>query len=303
MHQRPTGKSKDEVLPLGNCEELELKDGKLFGRPCFDPGDVFALQIYNKVENGTIRMASAGLVPLEWKLDDMSGELWLERSRLVEVSLADIGANPEALAVSLYDENEELIQLSGEYLSSIVTKPKTILNMKLIQLSADALPILGLAEGTKPEDVLAKIQEMVTLTTTQKDQIVTLSQEKESAETKATDLQVKLDAEIKLATDAKITTLVNGAKEAKKITADQVPHYEKLAAADFDSTKSILDSLATNPSLKTQTEQKAEEASERLEKLSWSELDKSGELVALKAQFPDIFARKFKAEFGREPQS
>ena len=42
-----------------------------------------------------------------------------------------------------------------------------------------------------------------------------------------------------------VKAMVAAAHQAKKITADMVPHYEKLAANDFDSTKAVLDSMPT----------------------------------------------------------
>jgi ATP-dependent protease ClpP protease subunit len=48
----------------------------------------------------------------------------------------------------------------------------------------------------------------------------------------------------KLQTD-QVKAMVAAAHQAKKITADLVPHYEKLATNDFDSTKAILDSMPT----------------------------------------------------------
>ena len=51
MHVRPKGKSKDEILPLGYWEDIQLKDGQITGVPVFDDEDEFAMKIYRKVEN------------------------------------------------------------------------------------------------------------------------------------------------------------------------------------------------------------------------------------------------------------
>ncbi|WP_143960236.1 phage protease [Litoribacter populi] len=293
MHQRPKGVSRDEILPLGNFLDLEINDGKLSGVPAFDTTDTFAVSIMNKVENGTLRMASAGLVPIEWR--NLDGKVWLWRSKMVEISLADIGCNPEALAVALYDENENLITLSQDFLTQISN------NMKLIQLSADAvLPIIGLAADAKPEEVQAKIQELVTLADTQKTTIDTLTTEKSEAEQKVTEVQEKLDTQIKLASEAKITALVDGAVTARKITADQKAHFVKLAATDFDTTKAILDGIASAPSVKEQVNQSKADNSSQYEKLSWSEMDKSGVLIQLKAENFDLFKAKYKEKFKKD---
>jgi hypothetical protein len=300
MHQRPSKENGYKTLPLGNGEEIELKDGTLYGRPCFDPSDQFAMQIYEKVENGTIRMASAGLFPIEWQLDQ-NEELWLERSKFVEFTLADLGSDPSALAVQLYDANDELITLSDDYIADLIPTLKPISNMKLIQLSADAvLPLIGLTADATPDQVLAKFKEIVTLTNTQKTEIETLTSEKTIVDGKLVTLASEVDGLKKAATTEKINGLVDGAVAARKITADQKDNYVKLANADFDSTKSLLDSMVANPSLKSAVETAKATAGAKYEKLSWDDMDKEGTLVQLKAEFPDIFFAKFKEKWGND---
>jgi len=80
MHKRPTGERTDEVLPLGYWDDIQVADGKITGVPVFDDTDPFAVKIYNKVENGTIKMAYAGLHPLEFA--ETNDEKWLEKARL-----------------------------------------------------------------------------------------------------------------------------------------------------------------------------------------------------------------------------
>lgn len=111
MHQRPTGKNRDEVLPLGFWQDLRVEpNGDITGQPVFDDTDDFAMKIYNKVENGTLKMASAGLHPQ--KFVNIDGEQWLEQSTLKEASIVDIGLNKDALAVALVDEDGGLITLA-----------------------------------------------------------------------------------------------------------------------------------------------------------------------------------------------
>ena len=172
--------------------------------------------------------------------------------------------------------------------------------MKLIQLSADVLPLIGLAEGATPEQVQEAIKGMVTLSETQKNTIVTLTSEKEAAEGKVTELGQKVKEMETLATEQKVTALVEGAITAKKITADQKDNYVKLANSDFDTTKALLDGMKSNPSVKTKIEEEKADSGAEFEKLSWDEMDKSGKLVRLKADHPEIFYAKFKAKYGTD---
>lgn len=301
MHQRPSAENNYKALPIGIGEEVELsEDGKLYGRPCFDPSDPFAMQLYEKVENGTIRMASAGLLPLSWELDS-SGDLWLETSRLIEWSIADIGSNPDALAVKLYDDNEQLINLSDEYIASVIPTPKPTEHMKLIQLSAEAvLPVIGLAADATPDQVTAKISELVTLTSTQKTQLETLTAEKTTADEKIVTLSNEVKTLKETAAQEKVSTMVELAVSDRKITEDQKPFYIKLATADFDSAKALLDSMPANPSVKSAVDQaKASEGAEYV-KLSWDEMDRKGILSDVKAKHPDIFKAKFKEKYKKD---
>lgn len=117
MHIRPVGNSKDQILPLGFISDLQVDGTVLSGIPNFDNSDSFAVSIYNKVENGTLKMCSAGLKALEFSDDralmiDGQTQPTITKSILIEVSIADIGGNPEALAVALYNKDGQIITLS-----------------------------------------------------------------------------------------------------------------------------------------------------------------------------------------------
>lgn len=114
MHRRSY---QDTVGPIGRMENLRREDNKLIGTPVFDQNDPFAKQVESKWENGFLRMASAGLEPLEVSDDpalvfDGQTRATVTRSRLVEVSIVDIGSNDEAL--QLYSAGKLLTLAVGE---------------------------------------------------------------------------------------------------------------------------------------------------------------------------------------------
>ena len=147
--------------------DLKLEDGKLHGTPVFDDSDEFAMQIYNKVENGTIRMASVGLRAIKWEIK--AGDLWLEQSELREVSMVDIGANQQALA--LYDSNNDLIKLS-DVKRNLINNQKT---MEINLNSAEVLLKLNMREGfSTSAEVLEAIGKLVDLNEDQNKQIALL---------------------------------------------------------------------------------------------------------------------------------
>ena len=243
MHQRPEGKRNDEVLPPGYWEDLQLVENKITGLPLFDETDDFAMKLFNKVENNVLKSVSAGLIALEWS--EIKGERWLEKSRLFEVSLCDIGSNKEAMAVVLYDEQEQTVTLSQSF-NTQKPESKSKTDMKTIELSESTIGLLKLAEGDDATKAHAAVQELVSLTETQKGEIVTLKAEKEAAEKKFTDAEAA-------GKKAEMVALVTKAQEVdRKITKDQVPHYLKLAEEAPESTKALLASMPPNPTVASQ---------------------------------------------------
>lgn len=117
MHQRADGKNKDQILPLGRAVDIEVKDGVMTCALEFDDTDVFAMQVYNKYENGTLNMLSLGAKPLEWSdrpeqmVAGQTGPTFT-KSKMIDISCVDIGGNDDALPVRLYDLNDNVISLS-----------------------------------------------------------------------------------------------------------------------------------------------------------------------------------------------
>jgi hypothetical protein len=287
MHKRPKGE-KDELLPLGYWEDVELKDGRITGVPVFDDTDDFAMKIYNKVENGTLKMASAGLKPNEFA--QLAEEKWLEKSVLKEASIVDIGSNKECLAVALYNDSDELVTLA-EIFTQKLHKPKNE-DMKII-LTAPTLGLLQLAEGATEEAANKAIENLVTLSETQKTTIQTLTDEKKAAED-------KLAEQIKLADNQKVVALADQAITDRKITADQKDFIIGLAEKDFDGTKKYLESIKAAPKVKDSID--LGDPADELLKLTYDELDKANKLITLKEKNPEAFKTKFKEKFNKEYQ-
>lgn len=285
MHVRPKGERADEILPLGFWEDIEVENGKITGVPVFDDTDPFAMKIYNKVENGTIRMGSAGLKPGVFLTEN--GKKWLSTSTMKEASLVDIGSNKECLAVALYDDNDEIITLAEAEQKYFNPKNK---DMKLITLSENTTALLKLAETATEADAHSAILNLVTLSESQKSTIASL----EAAKKKAED---DLAAQVNLANKEALVTLVDKAVESRKITADQKETFIKLGEADFGSTKKLLDGMVGVATVNSQLGKGGKEVDELI-KLSYEELDKSNKLVILKEKDPEAFKEKYKAKFG-----
>ena len=311
MHQRPEGKHKDEILPLGNFINLEYDAAaqSLSGVPVFDDTDDFALKIFNKVENGTIRMTSAGLMPVTWK--EVNGEKWLWESVLLEATICDRGSNGEALAqasVELYDEQLQPIALSDQYLKTVTNE--TISNMKTIELTEENLNMVNLKEGATPDEYAGAVQKTVNLAEERKERIVTLTAEKEAAETAKTEAEGKL-AELKAEKDNEnLVALVDKAEEEGKITKDERSIYlgdkeNDIEALSFEKAEAIL--ATKSPQKSVEETLKLTHKGKTIEvdfvKLTYKELEKiDGALVELKDKNFDLFNEKYKAQFGKDYQ-
>lgn len=309
MHVRPFGITKEIILPLGNVIELRVEfiDGEkvITGLPVFDDTDDFAVSIYNKFENGTLRMGSAGLIPRSWTddvallIEGQTAET-LVKSILEEISIVDIGADNDALSVALYDENHNRIELSSNSENAAI--PLLQLNNKIemekIELTAaKAAGLLGVSEIKTAEAFESKIAEVVQLAASQKTQIETLTREK-------SDLQTKLDEADEIQLSSKIETLVQGAVDARKITADEKTEYVTLARGNYESVEKLLSTKRGVPTIESQLAGAGKkDATVELYSKTYDELFESGDLVKVKLNAPVEYARIYKDKFGAEPKN
>ena len=305
MHIRAFGSKETLILPLGNVIDLKIEDLPeiglcLTGLPVFDVSDTFAESIYKKIENGTLRMASAGLIPLEWSDDAdlvLHGQrsATLVRSWLEEISIVDIGGDNNALSIALYNDNHERIELSSNGENALI--PSLNLNtidMSKIELSAArAAILLGGKEVQTAEQFETEISGIVQLAAQQKTQVETLTREK-------SELQTKLDDIEAIQLNSKIETLVQGAIDNRKITADEKATYIALAKADYDNVEKLLGTKGSSPTIQSQIDKSNTSKVSLYANKTWDQLDKEGLLIKLKSEDLNLFKELFKAEFNTE---
>ena len=282
MHIRAWRGTKDEVLPIGTMTDIAIEGDQIFGTPVFDDNDEFAMTIYNKVESDILKMCSGGFKILTWSDEAqyiLPGQKRASaiKSVLKEVSICDLGANNNAL--SLYDENDEVINLSDKTTLDIIpllnTKQEMTVELK------DVAAKLKLADAT-PEAILTAVENM----------------QKENSDLKTENTNLKA-AQVKSEMDAELKTAVN----AGKITAAQIPKYEKLAEGRLDVLKELLNDMPAHQSIQSQlTDNSGKDEVETLRKMSWDELDQKDLLSKLKDKDFDAFKLKYKEQFGKDWQ-
>lgn len=101
--------------------EVRIEGNQLIGKVRFEEADVnkTADTIWRKVQAGTLRMASIGANPLEYRYGiaadgENPGVLYFTRTELFEWSIVPLGSNPEALKRSAESISEIRAELKKE---------------------------------------------------------------------------------------------------------------------------------------------------------------------------------------------
>lgn len=279
MHRR----GRKEDMPIGIMTNLRVENGILYGTPKFDDDTEDERNISKKWDRGTLRMLSAGLDIIEWSEDPtllVAGQTrpTITKSKLIEVSVVDIGANDDALQVGLYHDGKLLTLAAGEENSHLpllaLSTPKDPekqpqnnnqkKNMEKILLK------LGLATGATEDEAVAAIGRL--------------------QEEKAT------------MTLARITDAVDRAIKEKRITADKKDKYLNLGKqigldslnalfADMTPAQKPLDLVKPVGSAGTATDAK----------LTWATAT-ADQLADLRDNNREEYVRLYREHFGFAPE-
>lgn len=284
MHTRGfDGKS----TPIGRVENLRVKGDELLGTPVFDTKDPFAAEVGRKWEEGFIRMCSAGLEPVE--LSSASEHLLpgqiratVMRSKLIEVSIVDIGANDDAL--QLYAPGGKALCLASGADSEIVPLLKNA--------HAPAAPAPG--ENNGNYQTLFSMNKI----------LLTLGLPETATEDEAIGAIAKLQgalARVETLELARIEAAVDAAIVERKTTGDKRDHLIALGKkAGFDALQSTI-AMLTPAQKPTQLISPAGAASGASVELAYSEMSDE-QLRRLEKENPEKFLQLFKAEFGYAPK-
>lgn len=185
---------------IGHVTDLAVEGDKLMGTLVFDEATERSKACKAQFAAGSLRMVSAGLDILEWSEDPaliLAGQTspTVAKSRLFEVSVVDIGANPDALV--LKHEGRVLNLADGE--NNDLPKLNNTNTMDLKKL----VQLLGLEDKATEADVETAIKNLLDAKKTSEDQI------------KAMQLTA-------------ITTAVDTAIAEKRLTAAQKDHFVEI---------------------------------------------------------------------------
>lgn len=298
MHTRPLGGfSGQGPMPIGMMDNLRRDGDKLIGTPVFDEEDEFACKIKSKFERGFIRMASIGISitgidddPKNWKPGQTRPTV--THCKLTEVSIVDIGANDDALAI---DQSAEL--KIGDYVTlryppmnndqlamDNLNELKNPLKMKQEQdhksIATLVASVLGIAEDASEEELIRELKH-----------------------TKAkADMTDALMAEAEKQRDQEIASLVNDAINDGRISKENVETYTSIGTTlSIEALKTVLAAYPKKEETKAESLSamlKAENTKET-DADDWDSLFRAGKLEQLKKDNPAKFDELLKKKFGK----
>lgn len=288
----------DYDLPIGRWENIRVEGSQILADAVFDELDDQAMKVKGKVDRGFIRMASIGAWAPEEKTEDPAMMLpgqtgptvtkWTVR----EASIVAIGANHNALR--MYNRSTgELIDLSD---TDAVPRLMDDLPIKKNDNMSTLKTILNLQDNASDADIETAVQNLQQENESLKQTNATLEDENKRLKDEANNAE----AQRQQAQKTEAVQLVDAAVRDGRLDASGKDAFIALFDADFERAKATLNAIPKVKSVVSQIEESQVELKDFVSK-SWNELDRAGLLPKLKDAAPEIYAQKFKAEFGTEP--
>lgn len=289
----------DYDLPIGRWENIRIEGSQILADAVFDEQDDQAMKVKGKVDRGFIRMASIGAWAPEEKTEDPAMMLpgqtgpTITKWTVREASIVAIGANHNAMRMRMYDRiTGAQIDLSDtdaviRLMDSTTKKTYDMINLKTI---------LNLQDNASDADIEAAVQNLQQENESLKQTNTTLENENKRLKDEANNAE----AQRQQAQKTEAVQLVDAAVRDGRLDASGKDAFVALFDADFEKAKATLNAIPKVKSVVSQIEEQQVELKDFVGK-SWDELDRAGLLPRLKDAAPEIYAQKFKAEFGVEP--
>lgn len=227
----------DQRAVIGRWDDLKVDGTELRAKPVFDVDDPAAARISGKVDRGFMKACSLGIYIEEAQylsLPDDSLDLVVTKWELLEGSVLGVPSNANALAfysregvqLSVADVLKSVQELAAKT-SEKVTKQDPE-NMSKIVLTAEAATALGIA--VEHEDGAAISAAVVAL----------------NAKAKRADTA---ENELKTFRQAQATKLVDLAIQEGRIDATRKESFVKMAEADYNQAKEVLEAMPAKQEL------------------------------------------------------
>ena len=300
MHQRAY--RDEDGMPIGTIKDLRLEpNGDITGEPVFTDATEHAKAVARMVEDGTYKMLSAGFEPISTSdapEDMVQGQRYatITRSKLIEVSVVDIGGDDNAMCLH---HAGKTIMLNGYSPEGEILIEKLNNNSIKTQMKEHLIPLLMLAGLSKEGTIEQLMQKFGDLKKRAEDAETALQQKEDSIATLNDTIATLQQA----AADAEIDNMLNTAQMERRIFESQIPIYKQAFANKPEDLKKLLATLPANPTLQQHLADSTGSADNPLVKLSYEEAHKKGVLGEIKAKYPERYKLIFKEKFGKEPQA
>lgn len=264
---------------VGYVKDLKVENNEVTGELMFDCASELSQRCKKQFEFGSLRMVSAGLEILETSEDKdllVAGQTrpTITKSKLFEVSIADVGANDDALVLQ---RNGKMITLGRDGDCDLPLLNNNNKQKKTEEMENKTIALqLGLPETATDAEISAKLTELNAL----KEQNVSLQKEKESL------------------TLVNITNLVTQAIAEKRLEEKDKDQFvelgKKIGAEELEKTLK-----AMHPAVKLSSvlghQGGASAGEQKFTKLSEVPAD---QIAVLRSENPEEYKRLYKAEYG-----
>lgn len=267
---------------VGYVKDLKVENDEVTGELMFDCASELSDRCKKQFDFGSLRMVSAGLEILETSTEkallvDGQTRPTITKSKLYEVSIADVGANDDAL-VLIKDGKEITLGRDGDCSLPLLNNNN---NQKVKEMENRTIALqLGLSETATEAEITAKLTELKAV----QEQNQSLAQERE-----------KLIL-------AGITNLVNQAISEKRLSETNKEQFielgKKIGVEELEKTLK-----AMSPAVKLSSILAHQGSSpEHSDIVSFKKLSEvpPAQLVELRTENPEEYKRLYKAEYGME---
>lgn len=289
MHRR----GRKEDMPIGIMTNLRVENGVLYGTPKFDDDTEDERNISKKWDRGTLRMLSAGLDVIEWSEDPAllsQGQTrpTVTKSKLIEVSVVDIGSNDDALQVGLYHEGKLLTLAAGEESDHL-----PLLSRPVTAEQGDPAPATPPEDKQTPNNNSNSNMEKI---------LLKLGLAPNATEDQAVDAIGKLQEAKETMRLARITDAVDTAIKEKRITADKKEKYLGLGKQiDLDGLNALFADMTPAQKPLDLVKPAAGGSASPDVKLTWATAT-AEQLADLRDNNRDEYVRLYKENFGFAPE-
>lgn len=263
---------------IGYVSDLKVDGDEVTGELMFDEATELSVRCKKQWEFGSLKMVSAGLEIIELSDDKeylVEGQTrpTVTKSKLIEVSLVDIGSNDDAI-VLMKDGQRLEMGMGGE---SPLPKLNQHKNQEEDMDKKEIALLLGLPADASDEAIKAKINELKT----------------------AADERAELAKENGALKLSRIEAAVDGAIAEKKISPDKKSHFMELGKqVGVESLEATFGAMTPQVKLSQVLGHQGGTSTDK----SWQKLSDVPEdkILELRKEQPDEYKRLYKAEYGIE---